>query len=423
LQYYLQVQKVGVAMRLTKWEEEVLTGRHGKGLEVAMEIIVRLGELYGAEELLPVTQAHIDGCLYAAVGEAGLLFAETLQSYGARVSIPSTVNATSRDIDDWMEHGIGADFAEKNRRMEQAYLAMGAIPTWTCTPYQAGVIPRFGEQIAWAESNAIVYANSVLGARTERYGDYTDICCAITGRVPYFGLHREENRAGQLLLDCRRLTVQNSSDFFALLGYLTGNLVKDQIPVLKGLPPWVTGDHLKAFCAAAASSGAVALFHMVGITPEAPTEAAAFQGCRPLRELELTDEMLAGSRETLGGNGTQEADAALVGCPHASAPEIMQIANMLQGRRLKTNKELWIYTNRATNHWLAMQGALSELQAKGVRVIKDTCFINTDLRRCPFQVVMTNSAKYAHYMTGRTGLQAVFAGLEACIEAVTVKDE
>ena len=171
-------------MKLSPYEEELLAGKKGEAARMAMEIIVRLGELYGAEELIPISQAHIDGGLYTAVGEAGLDFAEKLHRLGGRVVVPTSMNATSRDIACWSEQRVKADFAEKNRRMEQAYLSMGVVPTWTCTPYQAGLVPRFGEQLAWAESNAIVFVNSVIGARTERYGDYTDICCAITGRVP-----------------------------------------------------------------------------------------------------------------------------------------------------------------------------------------------------------------------------------------------
>lgn len=406
-------------MKMTQQERDMLAGKEGRGCQVALEILVRLGELYGAEEFIPITQAHIDGCLYEAVGEAGLAFAEKLAELGAKVKVPTTLNATSRDIDDWREHGIGEGYAEKNRRMEAAYLAMGAIPTWTCAPYQAGLVPRFGEQIAWAESNAILYANSVLGARTERYGDYTDICCAVTGRVPYFGLHKAENRAGQVLLDCRGVQFKNTADEFAVLGYLVGSLVNDRIPVISGIPAWVTGDHLKAFCAAAASSGAVALFHMTGITPEAPDEKTAFHGRVPAETVELTPEMMKYYRAQLSAAGVTEIDAVLLGCPHASAPEIIQIAAMLEGKRLKAGAELWIYTSRAANHWLTLQGVVPGLKAKGVKIFKDTCFINTNLSAWPFRTVMTNSAKYAHYMSGRTGIQAVFAGLEECVRAVT----
>ncbi|MEW6624047.1 MAG: aconitase X catalytic domain-containing protein [Bacillota bacterium] len=405
-------------MKLSRYEEDLLAGKEGKGSQLAMEIITRLGDLYGADELIPISKAHIDGCLYAAVGEAGLDFAEKLHCLGARVKVPTSLNATSRDIDDWQEHGVDPEFAHKNTRMERAYLGMGAIPTWTCAPYQAGLIPRFGEQIAWAESNAILYANSVIGARTERYGDYTDICCAITGRVPYFGLHKTDNRAGQVLVDCSNLPVQDAADYFAVLGYLIGDLVQDKIPVIRGLPRWITGDHLKAFCAAAASSGAVAFFHMTGITPEAPDEKTAFHGKKPGEQITVTKEMISRTREQLSSAKEGEVDAVLIGCPHASAPEIMQIAAMLEDKKIREDKELWIYTSRAVNHWLTLKGVVPALKARGIKIFKDTCFINTDLRSWNLKTVMTNSAKYAHYIPARTGLKAVFASLEVCIRTM-----
>ena len=407
-------------MKLSPYEKELLQGKNGRAAAMAMEIIVRLGELYGAEELIPISQAHIDGGLYTAVGEAGLEFAEKLFQLGGRVAVPTSMNATSRDIASWQTQRVRPDFAEKNRRMEQAYLGMGVVPTWTCTPYQAGLIPRFGEQVAWAESNAIAYVNSVIGARTERYGDYTDICCAITGRVPKFGLHMAENRRGQMVLHCEQLTLKPTGDQFALLGYLTGYLANDRIPVLTGIPAWVTPDQLKAFCAAAASSGAVAMFHMVGITPEAPDLNRALQGQTPEKTIVLTDQMLAETREKLTHPQGDRIDGVLIGCPHASAPEIMEIARLMAGKKVAPDKELWIYTSHTVYHWLEQTDVLDILRESGVKIIRDTCFINTDLSGWGFHQVMTNSAKYAHYMPSRTGLGVIFADLEQCINtAVT----
>jgi len=383
-----------------------------------MEIIIKLGELYGAERLIPISQVHIDGCLYAAVGEAGLLFAEKLHKLEAKVRVPTSLNATSRDIDDWMEHGVDPSFAQMSARLEGYYLGMGAIPTWTCAPYQSGLVPRFGEQIAWAESNAIVYVNSVIGARTERYGDYTDICCAITGRVPEFGLHRTENRAGQILFDCSNLKLKPTTDYFAVLGYLVGEIAKDKIPVIKGIPHWVSGDHLKAFSAAIASSGAVALFHMIGITPEALNEHTAFQGRKPEKTYDLSQKMLQEVEEKLSSIETTQVDGVLIGCPHASVPEILELVKLMKGKKVKENKEFWVYTSRSVHYLLTLNGIIPELEQKGVRIFKDTCFVNTDLGKWNFKNVMTNSAKYAHYITGRTGLNVVFASLDKCLETV-----
>ncbi|MGI6685719.1 MAG: aconitase X [Bacillota bacterium] len=410
-------------MKLSPYEEDMLIGKKGPASRMAMEIIVRLGELYGAEELLPISQAHIDGGLYAAVGEAGLDFAEKLHQLGGRVAVPTSMNATSRDIASWPRQRVGADFAEKNRRMEQAYLGMGVVPTWTCAPYQVGLIPRFGEQIAWAESNAIVYVNSVIGARTERYGDYTDICCALTGRVPKFGLHLTENRRGQMILHCEKLSLTPRADQFALLGYLTGYLANDQIPVLTGIPDWVTPDHLKAFCAAVASSGAVAMFHMVGITPEAPDLKSSLQGQSPKETIVLTNEMLNEAKEKLCHLRGNRIDGVLIGCPHASAPEIMEIARLVAGKKVAPDKKFWIFTSHTAYHWLEQTDVLGILTESGIKIFRDTCFVNTDLSGWNFKQVMTNSAKYAHYMPSRTGLGVIFADLEQCINTALTPGE
>lgn len=408
-------------MRLSSYETEFLEGKHGEAGRLAMTILIKLGELYGAEELIPIVQAHIDGGLYAAVGDAGLEFAETLAALGGKVVVPTTMNATSRDIHNWPEHRVQPEYAAKSARMEKAYLKMGVLPTWTCAPYQGGVVPRFGEQIAWAESNAIAFVNSVIGARTERYGDYTDICCALTGRAPYFGLHKKENRRGEILLDCSELRFDSGVDL-AVLGYLTGKLAGSKIPVLKGIPDWVGMDDLKAFSAAAASSGSVAMFHMLGITPEAADEKAAFQGTVPECIIEVTQAMLAEARQQLSrvnidSDDILPVDAVLIGCPHASAQEMMMIEQQLSGRKVVPGVELWIYTQESVYAWLRQNGVLSGIEQAGAKIIRDTCFVNTDLSGWHFKRVMTNSAKYAHYVPSRTGLEVVFGSLTECLAA------
>lgn len=427
-----------VKIRLSQYEEEFLAGKRGEAARLAMEILVRLGELYGAEELIPIAQAHIDGGLYAAVGDAGLEFAARLAGLGGRVVVPTTMNATSRDIHNWGEHRVQPWYAEKSARMEAAYLKMGVLPTWTCAPYQGGVIPRFGEQIAWAESNAIVFVNSVIGARTERYGDYTDICCALTGRAPYFGLHMKENRRGEILFDCTQLRLDAERGDLAVLGYLTGKLAGAKIPVLKGIPDWVGTDELKAFSAAAASSGSVAMFHMLGITPEASDEKAAFQGPVPEHVTEITQGMLEEARKSLSRlttnrlvessvaesekvevttQGMSSFDVVLIGCPHASAQELMIIEKRLQGRTVAPGVELWIYTRENVYSWLRQNGIIAAIEQAGATVIRDTCFVNTDLSGWNFKRVITNSAKYAHYIPSRTGLDVVFGSLTECLTA------
>ena len=268
---------------LTAKDRQMLAGKHGEAARLAMAILVRMAEVYGAAEMMDVSQVHIDGC--GLLSQASLEFAETLAAHGGKVSVPTTLNMGPLDLQNWRKFGVPEEFAAKAVRQAKAYTDMGCIPTWTCAPYQGYLTPRFGQQIAWAESNAIVYANSVLGARTDWYGDYIDISAAITGRVPKHGLHLKPNRRGQVLVrlvDVAPAVLQEDS-FYPIFGHLLGSLVQDEIPVIEGLPAGATDDQLKALGAAAASSGAVALFHAIGVTPEANTTEEAFQGDTPQR--------------------------------------------------------------------------------------------------------------------------------------------
>ena len=272
-----------MTLSLTPADRAMLDGERGPAARLAMSILVRMAEVYGASELMDISQAHIDSTIY--LGDATLEFAERLASLGAKVAVPSSLNVSGVDECGWKNWAVPAEWAAKAARQMLAYEQMGTVPTWTCAPYQTKMRPVFGQQIAWGESNAISFANSVIGARTERYPDLLDICCAITGRVPAVGLHLTENRAGQLLMRLAGVpaAVQHDDQFFAVLGQLVGALAGDRIPVVDGIVARPSEDHLKAFAAAAASSGRVALFHLVGITPEAPTLDRAFQGRAPER--------------------------------------------------------------------------------------------------------------------------------------------
>src|SRR6476660_3554005 len=249
----------------------MLNGDRGPAAALAMSILVRMAEVYAADVLMDISQAHIDSAIY--LGDATLEFAEHLASLGARVAVPTSLNVSGVDECGWKDWAVPPEWAAKAARQMLAYERMGAVPTWTCAPYQTRMRPQFGQQIAWGESNAIAFANSVIGARTERYPDLLDICCAITGRVAAIGLHLTENRRGQLLLQLDGVSpaLQRDDQFFAVLGHLVGLRAGDRIPVVEGVVVSPAEDHLKAFAAAAASSGRVALFHIVGVTPEAPT--------------------------------------------------------------------------------------------------------------------------------------------------------
>lgn len=409
-------------MKLTDEEQRMLDGQYGKAVSMAMSILTKLGQIYGAEEMMPITQVHIDSTFFQLLGDAGLEFVARLVHCDTEFCVPTSLNPSARDIKRWQEFRVPPDFAEKSKRLEQAYLRMGANPTWTCAPYQNGMIPRFGQQIAWAESNAIAFVNSVIGARTARYGDFADICAAVTGRVPKFSLHIPQNRSGEILL---RLQTSDLIDFgddsiYPLIGYIAGSFAQERIPVIEGIPNTVSSDNLKALSAAAASSGAVDLFHILGVTPEASTYEDAFQGKEPTQIIDIGEEELLTARRNLSTVKEGKVDLVVIGCPHASFPEVKQLNQLLGGRKIARGVELWVQTNRVVYHWLKEAGLLESLSFSGVKVTTDTCNLNWPRNiwdNWGFRLLVTNSGKWAHYAPGLTGLQVIFGNIQKCVEA------
>ncbi|MGH2536774.1 MAG: aconitase X [Candidatus Promineifilaceae bacterium] len=414
-------------VRLTAEDEAMRAGRRGPATEMAMTILLPMAEIYGAAKLLDISAAHIDSAIY--IGPAGLEFAERLAALGGRVAVPTSLNVSGLDEHGWREWAVPQEWAANARRQMVAYQQMGCRPTWTCAPYQAGVRPAFGQQIAWAESNAIVFANSVLGARSERYPDLLDICCAITGRAPAAGLHLSANRAGQLLLRLADVppAVQADDAFYPVLGHLVGRLAGDGIPVIAGLEHQPTEDQLKALGAAAASSGAVALFHLVGVTPEAPTLAAAFQGRRPEREVEVTFADLRAARQELSTAGGAALDLVVLGSPHFSPAEFAQLAPLLRGRRAHADVRFLVTTSRAAAQLAEKASLLASLRAFGGRLTVDTCILASPMLPPEIRSLMTNSAKYAYYSPGLLDVQVAFGSLADCVESAVagrvVRDE
>ncbi len=417
-------------MYLTTYEQELLDGVHGEGSRMAMTILYRLGEIYHAKRMIPVTTAHIDGCSYSAVWDAGLEFAERLARLGAKVAVPTTLNITSRDIRAWKEFRLPPDFAEKCARVERAYETMGCVPTWTCAPYQYGNTPSFGEQVAFAESNVVNYANSVLGARTQRYGDLVDICCAIIGRVPELGLHIKENRRAEVLYDVSLVKPARFKDpeGFAVLGYLVGGDVGDQVPVVDGAPGGITHEHLKAFSAASAASGSVGLFHVTGYTPEAPTLEEATQGQPVKRRVEVTEEMLDRAAASLSQglrreeNAGRRVDLVLLGCPHLSYGETLRMLELFAGRKPAEGVAVWIQTADAVESLLDRTGLTEKIRGMGIRMMRDSCILNQPSAVWGFRIMVTNSGKMAHYAPGHVGAEVFFQSMDECVE-IAVRGE
>ncbi len=412
-----------MSVKLSKQDKQFLDGQCGEGAQMAMRIVTRMADVQEAAELMGVTQAHIDGC--GLLSESGLEFAETLAAKGARVSVPTTLNMGPLDLQNWQQFGIDEDFAGKAIRQAKAYEDMGCIPTWTCAPYQSYLTPRFGQQIAWGESNAICYANSVLGARTNRYGDYMDICAAITGRVPKCGLHLTENRKGQLLLRLRDIdaAVMRSNEFYVTLGHLTGSLAGNKIPVIEGLDPGASSDQLKAMCAAAASSGAVALFHAIEVTPEAITFEQAFQGGKPERiiDISLADLNKARSELSTAQEGSK-LDLVVLGCPHFSYEEFHELSELIKekterGKRLHPNVRFVVISSQTSYALLQRSDFLDKLTSFGIEITLDTCVFHTPMVAEDTKVIMTNSGKCAYYSPGELNVQVAFGSMADCVES------
>ena len=397
---------------LTPYEDSVLRGEHGEASAIAMRIVAETGRMLGADRLIPVTSAHIDGALYH--GDSGTLFAEKLVEAGAKVAIPTTLNVGGLDLACGTAIRLPAHEHNMAHRLMLAYETMGCAPSWTCAPYQAGHRPAVGSDVAWGESNAVAFCNSVLGARTNRYGDFLDIACAIIGRAPHYGLHRAENRIARFALDCSGLSagLRNSDVFWPVLGTLFGQEAGTAIGVVIGLEGFASEDRLKAFGAAAASAGAVGLFHILGVTPEAP-DLATVSGGQPLPTQIVTPERLARARSGLSTTTRDDLDAVAIGSPHCSADELREVLQLLAGRAVKI--PFYACTGRHALLALSAEERAALIKA-GITLVTDTCIVVTPILTKLSGVLLTNSGKFAHYAPGNTGYAVRYGGMVECVE-------
>jgi predicted aconitase len=413
-----------MSLTLTEHEQAMLEGEQGPAVALSMRIITELGRIRGATELVDIDSVHIDGCIF--YGQAGLDFAQKLVALGGQVRVPTTVNVGSVDLihphlilqnterERWVAQG--------GRDLMQAYVDLGCRQTWTCAPYQMDSRPEVGRHIAWAESNAIVFANSVLGARTDRYGDFVDIAAAITGKAPRGGLHLDAERQGDVVLDCTSLSPQTLAldVTYPVLGYLAGAIAGTTNPVFVGLPPDVPEDALKAVGAAAASSGGVALFHVVGRTPEAPTLEAALGTNADAPVHHITAQRLNAARQELSTAREDKLDAVSLGTPHASVDEIAEAhAAIVGGPPLAEGVAFYISTGRSVFAEAERRDLVQPLEEWGVTFVLDTCTYVTSILRPGTRTVMTNSGKWAHYAPGNMGVDVVLATLSECVESAT----
>ncbi|MGE8486249.1 MAG: aconitase X [Pseudomonas sp.] len=412
----LQTQDPSAPIELTEHDRALLDGQHGKAAQVAMQIVLRMAELQGARRLVDVTQAHIDGCIYT--GPASLRFAEQLVQWGAKVRVPTTLNSISVDQRRWRELGIDPALGEPASALGDAYMAMGAQLSFTCAPYLLDSAPKAGEQIVWAESNAVVYANSVLGARTLKYPDYLDICIALTGRAPLIGCHLDAQRKARLQVEVPALGELDDA-FYPLLGYHIGALAGSRIPLVRGLENRKPSlDDLKAFGAAFATTSAAPLFHIAGITPEAidPEQVLEMEVSIPVETIRLND-LLVSWRE-LNSARDSRVDVVSLGNPHFSLSEFAHLARLCLGRRKHPEVVLAITCGRAVLEQAREAGHIAVIEAFGATLVTDTCWCMLGEPVIPpsATTLMTNSGKYAHYAPGLVGRKVHFASLAECVD-------
>ena len=418
-----------VPLLLTAEDEAKLAGKRGPGVAMAMRLVVALARVSQAPRLIDIASAHIDGCLYH--GQAGLDFAEKLAGLGATVAVPTTLNVSALDLLHPGRVRLSETEAAPARRLMDAYVAMGARSTWTCAPYQLAGRPKAGEDIAWAESNAIVFANSALGARTDRYGDFVDVCAAITGRAPLAGLHLLSNRVPTLELDCSSIPdrVLDGDAAWAALGFVVGRLAGERVSILTGIAPGVVDeDRLKALGATAASSGGVALFHVAGVTPEAVDAGRAWPAAGT-RRIEVTADSLRTARDELSTAASGDVlDAVSLGTPHFSLAEFAVLADVLRdGVPFAPSCTVWISTARAVLAEAREHGYAQLCEEKGAKFVVDTCTYVTPILADSVRTVMTTSGKWAWYAPNNLGIDVLFGTLDECVASAragrVIRDE
>ena len=396
---------------LTSTEQKMFSGEYGVAVQQSMEILVALGKIYGADKMIPVTSVQVAGVSYKTIGDAGLEYLNDLVANGAKVRVPTFLNPAGIDVAQWKELGVPEHFAKKQIEILNAYAAMGIRNTCTCTPYLIGIKPKLGEHIAWSESSAVAYANSVLGARTNREGGPSALAAAICGVTPNYGFHLDENRVSDFVVDVS-CELNDESDFGAM-GYYIGAIVKNRNPAFVGIKKESTStDRLKALGAAMAASGSVGLFFVKGVTPEFNVKDGA-------EKLSFTDKELRETKEKINAETAKSGDVpqlVSIGCPHASIDEIRRVAEIIKQKKItKLKCDLWICTARETKRNAEELGLACVIEAVGGKIVADTCMVVCPLEQMGFKVTACNSGKAAKYLPSLCKQKVVFGKMEELI--------
>jgi len=382
-------------MELTGEEEKMLDGEHGEWVSKAIKLLIRLGELSGAEKLVKINRSHISGVSYKTAGDATLDMLKDIAKTGVKVKTYATLNPAGMDADKWQEMGVPEYFAIKQRELIEAYIMLGVKPALTCAPYFFENRPKRNEIVAFAESSAIVFTNSIIGARTNRHGSIDVLAASLTGRVPYSGLHLDENRKANVLVDVKENEL-SESDYGFIGIFVGGRLNPSDIPAFVfNHRPII--DNLRYLGAALAASGAIAMFHAIGITPEAKTKTAAFGNNEPVEKISVGREEIKKVKEELFSE-IDEPDAIFIGCPHASVDEIKKLAMAVKNKDLKEGLRFWVFTSRFVKEKIENEGLLNILENAGIRVYTDTCMVVAPIEELGLRRIITNSLKAAWYI-------------------------
>jgi predicted aconitase len=408
-------------MQLGQKEIDMIEGKYGHGPQRCMEILMAVGECYGAERMIPVTSAHIAGN-YGNIRDGGLQWLEDLVRDGGRLKVFTTKNPEMFDFEDAGELPVPEIYREKQKRMDDVLRALGVTLTYSCHHYLVGNVPRFGDHIAWASSGSGAYANSIIGARSNRDGDHTVIAAAVTGVIPEYGLHLSHNRKGQVIVETDNLKIAdyNHADFQAMAWQL-GKKVLDRIPVFVDLPPDIVIGNLKAILYTITVTGAVGLVHFVGVTPEAPTvEAACGSDASSLEKISITQEDVEQAYREISSSSDENVDLAIFGCPQCSIQEIGEIVELLDGKKIHSETQLWICTSSWVKTLCKRMGYLDKIKAAGGRIVADIGAADGPhiyLRPQGFRVMAINSARGSYYAHNSYKMETWFGSTKACVQA------
>jgi predicted aconitase len=391
-------------MQLTKQEQKMLDGEEGYAVQKSMEILTALGDIYGAKNLITVSSVQVAGVSYHNLGDAGLEFLNELAKDG-RVKVLTTLNPAGMDLENWQQLGISPEFAEKQNLLIDAFERMGILVSCTCTPYLIGNLPLYGEHLAWSESSAVTFANSVIGAKTNREGGPSALAAAFVGKTPCYGLHLDENRIPDVHVQVNA-EIAKLSDWGAL-GYAIGKKAENKISYITGIKS-VDLDELKSFCASVVTYGAKPLFYMKGVTPGTELQT------QPKETVIIEQADIKNAYDNINDFVT-DIELVCVGCPHCSVNEISKVAELLRGKKVAEGTEFWVATSRTVKQLADKRGYTQTIEASGAKFACDTCMAVAPLKG-RFKSLATTSAKGCFY-SRQNNMKTKMGSIEECVQA------